>query len=124
MKELKGKWIWVSLGIAADLFVIFFCLTPRPPQVEFHQLPLDKIFHFSVYLGLMFWFIQIFRSPQHKKIFHVLFFQGILIEIIQGLSGLRSFELLDIVANTLGVGVSYLVFKDRDHFLLRTVGGR
>ena len=81
----------------------------------------DKIFHFLAYgLLILLWFSAFFyhfnlketKSIVYAAIFSVIF--GIIIEVLQyELTTYRSFDVYDVVANTLGVilGVSVLVIK-------------
>ena len=79
-----------------------------------HQQPKtvlnDKFIHFFVYLILSY--LVFTASLSFKKIF--LFFGlislGVLTELLQNVSGLRNFEYMDIIANSLGILVGFLIF--------------
>lgn len=69
----------------------------------------DKLGHISAYLLLMLWFAQAFARPRHFLVGFRLVALGVLIEVLQWLSGYRYFELADIGANTLGVLAGWLL---------------
>lgn len=82
--------------------VLWLSLTPSPPQLELNQG--DKLGHFAAYGSLMFWFCQLYGRRATRIAFGAGFVaMGVALEFIQGATGYRSFELLDIGANTLGV---------------------
>jgi len=85
-------WGWVGL-------IVWLSLTPSPPRVDFTAG--DKIGHLLAYGVLMFWFAQLYLT----RIAYAAGFiaMGIALEFTQGWLGYRSFELLDMAANTLGV---------------------
>ena len=118
MKNIKYKLPLLITGILLDSLLIYLCLTPHPPRVDFKFFPLDKAFHFLVYLALTSWFIQLLKKKYYVTTVIFFLFQGILIEILQKLSGNRSFEIADIMANSLGAGLSYYIFKKYDEILL------
>ncbi|MDH3647954.1 MAG: VanZ family protein [Gammaproteobacteria bacterium] len=66
-------------------------------------LGLDWIAHFLQFAVLMIWFGGILSAPRHPYVAAALILLGALIEIVQATNIFRHFDLLDIVANTLGV---------------------
>jgi len=70
----------------------------------------DKVLHMTAYASSMGWFMQLY--PRHRQRFFLavlLVAQGIGIEFLQGLTDYRSFDYWDMVANTLGVGLAWLL---------------
>jgi len=60
----------------------------------------------------MFWFSQIYLSGKlraaHAAVFLVM---GVGLEILQGMSGIREYEVLDMLANALGVLSGWLAAR-------------
>jgi|SRR5690606_22026633 len=86
--------------------------TPIPLQISY----VDKIVHFFFYAILSFLWGMSLLYKQQNPFFHRYFILigcisfGILIEMIQGTSSFnRSFEWLDIVANTFGTILGFII---------------
>ena len=67
----------------------------------------------------MTWFAQLYKTFR-ARLFYVLFFisMGVILEILQGLGGVRFFEYYDMLANTLGVVFAWIITKGRLNSLL------
>lgn len=101
MKRLKLKWLWLSIGYAMVVFVIYSSLSKSPmsPGVEVS----DKLLHFMAYFGLMAWFVQIYQKPKVRYLLLLLLIvMGVLLEYLQALGGVRYFEFNDMLANSAG----------------------
>jgi VanZ family protein len=82
--------------------ILWLSLTPRPPHVDFESS--DKVEHFLAYGGLMFWFCQLYPRPRTRLAYAAGFIaMGIAIEFLQRATGYRSFEVMDMVADAIGV---------------------
>ena len=92
----------VAVGWALVGAILWLSLTPQPPHVDFEQS--DKVGHFIAYGGLMFWFCQLYRNARTRLAYAAGFIaMGIAIEFLQRASGYRSFEVMDMVADAIGV---------------------
>jgi VanZ family protein len=106
---LRPACVAAGWGIVAA--IVWLSLTPVPPRVDVAYV--DKIGHLVLYGVLMAWFCQLYRT----RIFYAAGFilMGVALEVIQGQLGYRSYEVADMVANTLGVllgwGVALLLPK-------------
>lgn len=70
----------------------------------------DKMGHALGYLSLMLWFTQIYKSLRQRIILAILFvLLGITLEFLQKMGGVRVFEIADMVANTTGILLGWLV---------------
>ncbi|MDF3011470.1 MAG: hypothetical protein K0S03_2266 [Burkholderiales bacterium] len=60
----------------------------------------------------MFWFCQIYAS-QEMRLFHGIAFlaMGVGLEVLQGLSGLRQYDAMDMLANAVGVAAGWLAAR-------------
>jgi VanZ family protein len=96
--------LWRFAGWALIVLVIYLSLTPEPPTttVRFG----DKLGHVAAYASLMGWWLQIDRRPERLALLFVL--MGLALEILQSLGGHRTGDILDMAANTLGVGLGWL----------------
>jgi hypothetical protein len=69
----------------------------------------DKLLHGLIFMALYLIGVRGFSLPgQHKWLFGGLLGYGILIELMQGLTGYRSMELLDALADFIGLVVGQL----------------
>lgn len=89
-------WLWVAV-------LVYLSLTPEPPQpVRF--LNADKLEHALAYCLLMLWFSQVYvRRMRRLFTAALLVAMGITMEFLQGMTGYRSFEYADMLANSVGV---------------------
>lgn len=77
----------------------------------------DKVLHFFAYLFLAG---LVLEARTKTKVFYlmiIIFSMGVLIEIIQGNLGLRYFEYMDIIANSLGILAGFLIYIMRNKTL-------
>ena len=82
--------------------IVWLSLTPSPPQVDFEQS--DKLGHFLAYGLLMGWFCLLYIQEKTRMLYGIAFVaMGIGLEFVQGWLGYRTFEVYDMVANTIGV---------------------
>jgi VanZ family protein len=92
----------LAVGWAMILTILWLSLTPAPPQLDVSFG--DKIGHFAAYGGVMYWFCKLYvRKKTRIGLAAAFVAMGVAIEFIQGATGYRSFELLDMLANTAGV---------------------
>jgi len=101
--ELGLHRVWLGLGWLWIVLVCYLSLMPHPPQpVSFEGV--DKLEHLLAYVGLMLWFCQVYISRAARiKLLFGLVAMGVVIEILQGMSGYRYFEYADMLANSSGV---------------------
>ena len=96
---------WLVAGWAVVAVVIWGCLTPSPPDLEFGlSIPqFDKFEHFGAYLLLTSWFTA--ALPGRKRFLWIVaafVFMGGAIEIVQGRVG-RDADWFDWFADCAGV---------------------
>jgi glycopeptide antibiotics resistance protein len=74
----------------------------------------DKLLHFSAYISLMVWFGFIYlRGKVYLEIGAGLILIGITLEILQRITGYRSFECSDLICNFLGVIAGWFLARTR-----------
>lgn len=110
MRKLKLEVLWLVIGYAMVAFVIYSSLTTSPVTPGFKLS--DKVMHIVGYFGLMGWFIQIYRQKKAQIILAIIFISmGVSLEFLQDLGGVRYFEFNDMLANTTGVLLAWLLVK-------------
>ena len=98
---MKRK-VLVALGWTWAAAIVWLSLTPSPPKVDFQQS--DKVGHFLVYGLLMAWFCLLYRKTSFRFAYGIAFIaMGVGLEFIQGMLGYRTYEVFDMLANTIGV---------------------
>ena len=93
--------ICVAIGWALVAVIIVLSVIPSPPSLDIDQG--DKLAHFLACGGVMFWFSQLYATTRTRLAYAAGFIaMGITLEFVQGRLGYRSFEVLDMVANSVG----------------------
>ena len=107
-KPLKYRSLYLYLGYLWVLLTVYVCLAPNPPDTSVIEFG-DKIVHLLGYICLFLWFAQIYSRQSHWRPAVGLVLLGIMIEFVQGQTGYRSFEVADMLANTTGVLIGWLL---------------
>jgi VanZ family protein len=94
---IAAGWAWAAA-------VVWLSLTPSPPQADFSYS--DKLGHFAAYGLLMFWFARLYRKPMAYAAGFIA--MGIGLEVAQGALGYRTYEVFDMLANTIGVLLGWM----------------
>ena len=110
---LRFSALWLGLGWLVIAVIFYFSLSHHSLEPHTH-LPIDKVEHFSAYVGLMWWFSQLYtRTSQRVWLAIALVGMGILVEILQGMTGYRDMSAGDAVADTLGILVGWWLVGTR-----------
>jgi len=95
---------WIAGGWAILAGIVYLSLTPSPPSADFEAS--DKVGHLLAYAVLMAWFALLY--PLKKPLLAAAFIAvGVALEFAQGAVGYRSYEVADMVANSLGVALGW-----------------
>lgn len=106
--NLRYKILWLLIGYAMIAFVVMQSLTSSPVSVGFELS--DKLYHVIGYFGLMGWFVQIYHSQFARLLWAVFFIaMGISLEFLQDMGGIRHYEVNDMIANTTGVILAWVL---------------
>jgi len=98
--KLRALWLAIGWGLVAT--IVWLSVTPRPPDIGIEHG--DKLGHFAAYGGVMFWFCQLYPRWATRMAYAAGFITlGIALEFVQRWLGYRSFEVLDMVADAVGV---------------------
>ena len=103
------------LAIAFAMLIFIFSLV----QSDSSEIPIfnDKILHFLAYFCLANFVLKASETTKVSYLLIIIFSMGVLIEIIQGNLGLRYFEYMDIIANSLGILAGFLIYIMRNKTL-------
>lgn len=113
MRPLKLRVLWHTIGWVYLAFVIYGSLTPSPPELPVFP-GADKLVHGLVYATMMLWFGFIYFSGRSMILLGAVFITvGIVLDILQGTTGSRSMEILDMASNAAGVVLGGLLARTR-----------
>jgi len=74
----------------------------------------DKVAHVVAYALLTFWFMQIYITLWPRvAIAAGLVALGIMLEFLQGYTGYRNFDYVDMISNTIGVALGWIAAPPR-----------
>lgn len=108
--DLKLLLLWLVIGYALVAFVIYMSVTSVPLELDVSFPYQDKIFHTLAYFALMAWFGQIYHDKKRRYIFALIFiFMGAGLEYVQSFDPQRYSEFADMVANSAGVVLGFLL---------------
>ncbi|MBN1378177.1 MAG: VanZ family protein [Gammaproteobacteria bacterium] len=118
-RRLRHLNLWLVAGFVWIIGVNYWSLT----SVLWVRMPghTDKIFHAAGYCFLMLWWLQLFPA-RSARIILVLFFiaMGIGLEVLQSFNPMRHMDYGDMVANSTGVVIAFLMGLTRmDQLLYR-----
>lgn len=120
VSAFRHRRLWLSLGWALILSVIWLSLTPAP--VEIPVVEGDKLGHLLAYGALMVWFSNLYGNFNPRVILAIgLVAMGIALEFVQGWTGYRTFEIADMAANASGVLAGWALAPPRIPNFLRRI---
>ena len=101
----RHRRIWLLLGWGMVVAVVVLSLIPLDVELLEDK---DKIAHFVAYGSLAFWFGMLFEG-RGRQLGAALGFaaMGVALEFLQGLTDYRTFEIADMIANTIGAALGW-----------------
>lgn len=123
VSQLRFHELWLILGWLLIAVIIALSLIPPLPDYQktltFLPEDIDKVGHFLAYFVLMGWFAQIYHLPK-QRIWLVGSFiaLGVVLEILQGLTGVRHPAWTDALANSFGILMAWAITKGNYQYLL------
>ena len=106
--ELKMRFLWLAIGYALVVLVVYLSLTSSPVDPGLNIPYEDKIYHAFAYFVLMAWFSQIYHDKfQRNMIAMVFIVMGFMMEYLQSFDPKRFAEAGDILANITGVALGF-----------------
>jgi hypothetical protein len=117
---LRFHRLWMTIGAVLIGVVVYLSLTPNPVEVPVAQG--DKLGHGLAYATLMYWFAQIHRAANLRSVYAISFVaMGIGLEFLQDLTDFRTFDVADMVADALGVGIGWAAAPPRSPNVLTII---
>ncbi len=96
-----------TIGVVLIFSIVYLSLTPHPVELPGEQG--DKYGHVLAYATLMLWYALIYPRQRERIGLAVAFVcMGIGLEFLQRLTHYRTFDVTDMAADALGVGVGWL----------------
>jgi VanZ family protein len=84
--------------------------------------PQDKLVHVAAYAALVCWFSSLYPGPARAlSITLVVAALGVLLELLQGLSGSRIFSFADMAANVFGATLGWILVSISRRYASRQV---
>ena len=125
-QTLHFRKTWRAIGWALVVTVVVLSLLPIPGPVPGG----DKLQHALVYFAMTAWFCNLAVPGLYVGIGLRLLLLGAVLEVLQGFTGYRSSEWLDLLADATGISLAILacrgrlggVLVDLDRRLAATVG--
>ena len=106
MNPLQFKSLWTLIGYGLVILVVVLSLSPSLPQPA--NFPgADKVYHILAYGMLMLWFAQLHPKIRYGRLVCCFIVLGILLEVLQSQWAIRSGEVWDVAANSLGTVLSW-----------------
>lgn len=103
---------WWAVGWFGVGLCIYLSLMHNPPSLDIVEG--DKLQHIAAYSVLMVWFAQLTSELRQRRVTAAsLLALGIAIEFAQLASGYREFEVADMAADAVGIGVGWLLAPPR-----------
>ena len=108
--DLKLRFLWLAIGYALVVLVVFLSLTSDPVDMGMSFPYEDKVYHALAYFVLMAWFAQIYHDQFQRIMIAVIFiFMGVMLEYFQSFDPNRMAEFGDMLANSAGVALGFIV---------------
>ncbi|MFB3083630.1 MAG: VanZ family protein [Gammaproteobacteria bacterium] len=111
MSTHKLRKVWLFTGWLLIALVVYVSLIPALPSIDITAA--DKVAHVFAYATLTLWFLQLYPADRRAMLVIGFIMMGIALEFLQELTASRSFEYVDIAANTGGVVLGWLLAKTR-----------
>lgn len=121
---MKYRAAWLAAGGLLIALICYLSLIPSPPSpMRFPHA--DKLEHLAAYAALMGWFCQIYHTPGERLRLALAFTAlGAAVEILQGLSGYRTAEFADLLADMAGIALGWLFNLTPQQYLLTRFDAR
>lgn len=113
-KEPVSRWrlAWLTSAYVLVAAVVYFSLARL--DVDIQAEGGDKVAHVVAYALLTFWFMQIYVTLRPRMAIAAgLAVLGIMLELLQGYTGYRHFDYVDMIANTIGVALGWIAAPPR-----------
>lgn len=110
-RPLKHFNRWLAVGwILIGIIIILSLIPDYDLRLVQEFVPNDKVGHFLAYGTLMGWFVQLYYPLRTKVVLCILFIcMGVGLEVLQSLTLTRTYDIYDMLANSIGVILGLLL---------------
>ena len=105
---MRWTWLWWMLGVLWLAWITYASIMPSPPGASLLN---DKLQHLLVYASLGYWFGCLVQRVGHRRLVVALALWGGMLELLQGLGGMRHAEWLDAFCNACGALLGVVVAR-------------
>ena len=110
--ELHYKPLWLVIGYSMVALIVYLSVASTPPMPDIGFDWQDKLYHLLAYFTVMFWFVQLYHRGRQQLMYAAGFIvMGVGLEYIQSFDPQRYSEWQDMVANSAGVVIAWLLAK-------------
>lgn len=109
MLKLRYALYWRVLGALLVILILAAALIPPVDDVGAWLADYDKLLHGAMFSALTIWFCGQFERREYGWLVVMLLSFGILIEILQMLTAYRKGDVMDFVADAIGIGVGLAI---------------
>jgi len=102
LPELLYRRWWLAGGFLLLITILILSLMPLSGFVETPPYS-DKVLHGLTFAILMLWFSGLVHARHYRRLFMSLLIYGVVIEMLQSLTGYRTMELADFLADAIGL---------------------
>jgi len=103
----RHRRIWLLLGWGMVFSVFVLSLIPLNIDLEEGR---DKVAHFIAYGSMTFWFGLLFKGRARQVAIAIAFAaMGVGIEFLQRMTGYRTFDVADMIANGIGAVIGWVL---------------
>lgn len=107
LQDLRHKRLWWAVGIGLVVLVVYLSLTPEPPDVP--DVSGSDPGHLIAYFTLMGWWAQLVRGRGRLIAALALAGLGVGLEYVQALTDYRTFDVVDMRDDLLGVAAAFVL---------------
>lgn len=119
MNQSKISTYWLMAGWLGVGLILYFSLTPSPPQFDIKNE--DKFGHLAAYGLVTLCFAQSYTSLRQRILLALsMVALGIAMEYAQRATGYRNFDAIDMLANASGVAIGWAAAPYLPNFLAWT----
>ena len=112
-RGLRFSGVWRFIAFLNIGIIIVLSVIPGPEHIG-DIFGLDKILHIFAYGFTMFWCSICYPERKYILVFSSgLILMGIVLEIVQGLTGYRMLSVYDMTANSIGVFSGWVLARTR-----------
>ncbi len=107
---MRYRRLWAVAGWLILGAIVWLSVMPDPPDPGIEQG--DKLEHILAYGVLTFWFCQVHAAPRAQLAFAAGFIaMGVGLEFVQGALAYRTYDEIDMLANTTGVIAGWAIAR-------------